>query len=394
MQNAVQVHVQGKLPSLNFLDDYTNSMLLILLVSLLCSFSLAAFLIRYQHFHAQFSADNDLLGIQKFHAVPVPRIGGVPIFVGLLAGCVLLYFQQRSWLGLSVLLVSLPAYMAGLTEDLTKKVCVRTRLLATFVAAVLGSTCLGATIVHVGIPAIDALLQSSWVLSLLFTMISVGGLAHSINIIDGYNGLSGMVVLLVCLALGYVAFKVNDSALLAMAFAASGAIIGFLFLNYPRGLIFAGDGGAYLMGFLIAELSVLLIVRNPQVSPWFPLLLVIYPVFETLFSMYRRKFLQDRSVGYPDALHLHSVIYRRLVRWMVGSREASDLTRRNSMTAPYLWVLAALSIAPAMLFWNNTPLLMACVFLFIVLYLSLYRMIVRFKSPRWLVRSSKCRRHF
>ncbi|MBV8046602.1 MAG: glycosyl transferase, partial [Paludibacterium sp.] len=171
-------------------------------------------------------------------------------------------------------------------------------------------------------------------------------------------------------------------------------VAGFLLLNYPRGLIFAGDGGAYLMGFLIAELSVLLVARNPLVSPWFPLLLVIYPVFETLFSIYRRKFLQDRAIGYPDALHLHSVIYRRLVRWMVGSHEAKHLTRRNSMTAPYLWVLASLSIAPAMLFWHNTTILMICVLLFIALYISLYRMIIRFKTPRWLVTVSKerCRR--
>ena len=172
---------------------------------------------------------------------------------------------------------------------------------------------------------------------------------------------------------------------MAVSLAAFGAVVGFLLLNYPRGLIFSGDGGAYLLGFFIAEISVLLVARNPRVSPWCPMLLVIYPVFETLFSIYRRKFLQGRAVGRPDALHLHQIVYKRLVRWMVGSKEAHHVTRRNSMTAPYLWTLATLSIAPAMMFWSRTSLLILCILLFITIYLCLYRMIVRFKAPRWLI---------
>jgi hypothetical protein len=99
--------------------------------------------------------------------------------------------------------------------------------------------------------------------------------------------------------------------------------------------------------------------------------------------------LQDKAVGCPDALHLHQVIYKRLVRWMVGSKEARHLTRRNSLTAPYLWALASLSVAPAMLFWAHPHILMACVLLFVLLYLRLYRMIIHFKSPNWLVLKKK-----
>jgi UDP-N-acetylmuramyl pentapeptide phosphotransferase/UDP-N-acetylglucosamine-1-phosphate transferase len=360
-------------------------MLLVLFVATLCSFLVTVLLIRYQHLHSKFSADCDLKGVQKFHAVPVPRIGGVPIFTGLLVGLGVAYFTQSNFMGLQLLMVALPAVGAGLIEDLTKKVSVFQRLLATFVSALLGAHFLHANIAHLDIGWLDQLLSSFWFVSFLFTMVAVGGVAHSINIIDGYNGLSGMVALFVFIALAYVSFKVGDGVLLAVSFAACGAVLGFLCLNYPRGLIFAGDGGAYLVGFLIAEISVLLVARNPQVSPWFPLLLVIYPVFETVFSMYRRKFLQDRSVGSPDALHLHQMVYRRLVRWMVGSKEARHLTRRNSLTAPYLWGLASLSVAPAMLFWSHTGALKTCVFLFVIIYLYVYRMIVRFKTPTWLV---------
>jgi len=360
-------------------------MLLILFFAALSSFLVSVLLVHYRHMHERFSADCDLSGIQKFHAVPVPRIGGLPIFIGLLLSAILMWTLQDNHLGASLLLVSLPAFGAGLIEDLTKKVSVTQRLLATFISALCGVWLLQAIILRLDIPWLDSLLQHYWLLAVLLTMVAVGGVAHSVNIIDGYNGLSGMVALFVFIALAYVAFKVNDGNLLAVCFAACGAVLGFLFLNYPRGLIFAGDGGAYLVGFLIAEISVLLVARHPEVSPWFPLLLMIYPVFETLFSIYRRKFLQARSVGCPDAMHLHQVVYKRLVRWMVGSKEARDLTRRNSLTAPYLWVLASVSVAPAMLLWAHTRWLMLCALLFVLLYLYLYRMIIRFKSPHWMV---------
>jgi UDP-N-acetylmuramyl pentapeptide phosphotransferase/UDP-N-acetylglucosamine-1-phosphate transferase len=359
-------------------------MLSILFAALLGSFVSAVFLIRYNHVHARFTADSDLEGVQKFHCRPVPRIGGVPIAIGLCAGSAVLHYKILDNTGWLLLLSSLPAFGSGLAEDISKRVGPMPRLLATFLAALLGFYLLRAGLTRLDLPLLDAIL-AFWPLSLLVTVIAVGGVAHAINIIDGYNGLSGMVSIFVFLAIGYVAFKVGDAALLGLSFAMIGALTGFLVWNYPRGLIFAGDGGAYLVGFIIAEMSVLLVARHHEVSPWFPLLIVIYPVFETLFSIYRKRFLRGISPGIPDGLHLHMLVYRRLVRWMVGSAVVEHRTRRNSLTSPYLWVLASLSVIPAILFWNNTPALMACAAAFILIYLSLYRMIIRFKSPSWLV---------
>jgi UDP-N-acetylmuramyl pentapeptide phosphotransferase/UDP-N-acetylglucosamine-1-phosphate transferase len=178
---------------------------------------------------------------------------------------------------------------------------------------------------------------------------------------------------------------VGDPLVPLLALAGIGAMLGFFIWNFPAGLIFLGDGGAYFLGFYVAELAILLLHRNPQVSPMFPLLLCIYPVFETVFSMYRRKFLRDVSPGVPDGIHLHSLVYRRLMRWAVGNQSAKALTRRNSMTSPYLWMLCMMAIVPAVLFWDNTPALAGFILLFGVSYVILYWRIVRFKSPRWLV---------
>jgi UDP-N-acetylmuramyl pentapeptide phosphotransferase/UDP-N-acetylglucosamine-1-phosphate transferase len=117
----------------------------------------------------------------------------------------------------------------------------------------------------------------------------------------------------------------------------------------------------------------------------FALLLGIYPVFETLFSIYRRRVLRGRPVGMPDGAHLHSLIYRRFLRWAAGERTARELTRRNSMTSPYLWILCTLSAIPAVLWFNNSRVLQAFILIFAVTYLTLYWRIVRFRSPRWML---------
>jgi UDP-N-acetylmuramyl pentapeptide phosphotransferase/UDP-N-acetylglucosamine-1-phosphate transferase len=224
----------------------------------------------------------------------------------------------------------------------------------------------------------------------LLALFVVAGLTNAINIIDGFNGLASMCCMIMFAGLAIVAFQVGDIWIGAAALLMASATLGLFVLNYPLGLIFLGDGGAYFLGFVLAELGILLLARNPGVSPLFPLLLCAYPVVETLFSMYRRKVLRGRPIDAPDGVHLHSLIYRRLVRWAVGSRDARALVRRNSLTAPYLWVACALSAVPAVLWWDDSLMLSLLILGYVLIYVSLYWRIVRFRTPRWLVRG----RHF
>jgi UDP-N-acetylmuramyl pentapeptide phosphotransferase/UDP-N-acetylglucosamine-1-phosphate transferase len=115
------------------------------------------------------------------------------------------------------------------------------------------------------------------------------------------------------------------------------------------------------------------------------MLLLIYPVWETVFSVYR-KLAEGTSPGVADALHFHHLIYRRIVRRVFDEDAAQEMLLRNNRTSPYLWGFAMLSVVPAVLFWNETPVLMACCFLFAVLYVGAYLMLVRFKVPKWLRR--------
>lgn len=360
-------------------------MLIGFFVALAVAFVVSTLIIRYSHWHCRYTQDSTQ-GVQKFHSTPTPRVGGIPLFLGLLGalGLTVALDSMNSTRALWMVLATLPVYIAGMAEDVTKRVGPRWRLLAAFGSAGVAVWLFGGSLQRLDIPFLDSWLQTFPALALVITLVAVGGVCHAMNIIDGYNGLSGVVAAMILGALAYVAWKVGDAELLAMAILTIGAIGGFLVWNYPRGLIFAGDGGAYLVGFMIAEISVLLVSRHSQVSPWFPLLLVGYPVWETLFSVYRRT-RSGRSAGLPDALHMHQIIFRRLVRWMIGSREAKHLLKRNSMTSPYLWAVAATTVIPAVLLWENTTGLQISFAIFAVSYVWLYQRIVRFKSPRLLV---------
>jgi len=362
------------------------------MLTLLLSFLVAAvcnlLIIRYSHIPGPLVTDS-IDGPQKMHLGVVPRIGGLGTFVGFLAaGLALFLIHKPVDPGILLLMgiVVLPVFAAGLAEDLTKRIPSWVRLIFALVSAVLGVLILGAVVQRTGVPTLDAVL-SLWPLAVVFTIFAVAGMVHAINIIDGFNGLSAGVSLLCLLAIAYVAFKVHDLAVFHLCLGAAGAILGFLIWNYPAGLIFLGDSGAYLMGFVTAECAVLLVAHNPQVSPWFPLLVLIYPIIETLFSIYRRTFLRSGTPDTPDALHLHSLIYRRLLGWILVSRlEARELTKRNAMTAPYLWGLTIFCIIPAVLLYRYTVWLMVGVFVFISFYVWLYTCIVKFKTPVWLRR--------
>lgn len=360
--------------------------MLYLVIAFLISLAVTFLVIRFDHLHSHISGDHDLGGVQKFHDHSVPRIGGLSIMTGMLAVLLAGAIKGAHWLPeFSLLLIaSLPAFLGGLIEDLTKKVGVLMRLGLTMLAALFGYFLLGAGIVRLDIPYLDLVMQIS-VISLFFTMFAVAGVANAFNIIDGFNGLSAVVAMMIFAALAYVSFALGDWLLVIANLGMIGACMGFLLWNYPKGLIFLGDGGAYFVGFMVAELSVLLMARHPVVSVWFPFLLCIYPVFETLFTIYRRKFVKGVSPGLPDGIHLHTLIYRRVVRLQLGEDVSKYKVQRNALTAPYLWLLSSLAIIPAVIFWQNAYLLMFFVVLFIVSYILLYRKIINFKIPSWMV---------
>ncbi len=360
-------------------------MILILLVSFACALLATLAVIASAHRHAHWSADHDLSGPQKMHVHAVPRVGGVGIIAGLVGGmaaAICLHPDSRPQI-LAFAVCMLPAFASGLWEDFTKAISPRRRMVALALSGVLGVWLLNGAIVRTGWLPLDRLLLDNglaW-LGSVGAVFAVTGVSNSINIIDGMNGLASMCVALMATALAYIAWQVQDVLVGSLALATLGATLGFFVWNFPRGSVFLGDGGAYVLGFIVAELGILLSARHPGVSMLAPLLIVVYPFFETLFSMYRRRVLQNRSMTQPDGIHLHTLIYRRLRR---NVSDANGLRRANSSTSPYLWLLAALGIVPAAIWWNRSPILALALLAFVLAYLVVYWRIVRFHSPRWM----------
>jgi UDP-N-acetylmuramyl pentapeptide phosphotransferase/UDP-N-acetylglucosamine-1-phosphate transferase len=333
----------------------------------------------------------NLDSVQKFHAYPVPRVGGLAVAAGIIGTRAVGLGGPRRACSRRRCLARLrpPPLLARLAEDVTKKLGIKTRLLATALADVLAAFLLGAQLRAVQLPGLDRLMTITWC-RLLFTALAVAGVANAVNIIDGYNDLASVVAMITLLSLAHVGLQVGDSLVVSVALGGIGALLGFFVWNWPRGLIFLGDGGAYFVGYLVAVLSFLLVARHlGVVSPWYPFLLFIYPVFETRFSIWRKRVVRGDSPGAPDGLHLHMLIFRRLVRWAVGRRDAASLTLHSSLNAPYLWLLSSLAALPAMSFGRSPHVLQAYVALLCVLYVWLFLRLVRLRAPRWLVIRSR-----
>jgi UDP-N-acetylmuramyl pentapeptide phosphotransferase/UDP-N-acetylglucosamine-1-phosphate transferase len=359
-----------------------------LIISFFTSLITTLLIVRYAHLHEHVTGDSDLDGPQKFHNHAVPRVGGLALFFALCIACLCKYLLSSESIPndfFFLLLSSIPAFVFGLAEDLTKKISIKQRLFATGLSALITGIVLNTWITRIDIPGVDYLLSIP-AIYILFTCIAVAGLANAYNIIDGFNGLASMVAMISLGAIGFIGFKVQDPLVMLLCLTMIGAIAGFFIWNYPRGLIFLGDGGAYLIGFWVATCSILLVVRHKEVSPWFALLVNAYPIFETLFTMWRRKIHQGKNPGLQDGAHFHTIVYRRIVRWAENNHSSKELhsTSMNARTSPYLWLLSSFAVIPAIAWWNNTVMLVIFSLLFCITYVWLYARVVKFNTPKWM----------
>jgi UDP-GlcNAc:undecaprenyl-phosphate/decaprenyl-phosphate GlcNAc-1-phosphate transferase len=297
--------------------DHLTLGLIGLCVAACVAWVVTGLIIRSEKFHCRFSHDQVGCGPQKYHALATPRIGGIALAIGLLTTGLAFFWIAPDlplagfWL---LTCAAVPAFAGGLIEDFTKRVGVQERLILTMMSAAIGIWVLDAVLTTMEIPLLGQALK--WMpFAMAFTIFAVGGVVNAINIIDGYNGLASGYAIITLAAIAWVATQVGDSFILFSSLTMLGCVMGFFFWNWPRGKIFLGDGGAYLLGFWLAELCVLLVVRNPDfVYARLCLALMIYPVFETVFTIYRRRFLQKQSPGQADNMHLHQLIYKNLTR--------------------------------------------------------------------------------
>ena len=308
-----------------------------------------------------FGADR-VVGVQKYHVNVVSRLGGLGIAISICCGLLFIsrYYSNESFLASLLMLAFSPIFLAGLIEDLTHLVKPRTRLWLACVSSLAALIVTQAFIIRTDLVLIDALLKIPGV-SLVLTVLVVVGFLNSMNIIDGFNGVASGSALIMALAIAMIAYLVDDHLIFRLSLIVSVSIIGFMFWNWPSGKIFLGDCGAYLLGIWIVELGILLQHRSSNISPMAPVLIGTYPMIETLFSIYRRKYLRAHPVSHPDALHLHTLIYRRLIRKHELMINSVKILTPNSKVSLYIWSIIIINF---------------------LVYRKFYGWIVNFKTPK------------
>lgn len=362
------------------MPDHSSVPLPVLVAGFVAAFVLSLLLVLTKRWHGRFSLDGSE-GVQKFHVSPTPRVGGVALYLASLATLIFLEGEARTLMAM-ILAAGIPAFLAGFIEDITKKVSPRSRLLSTMVSGAIFAIGFGFAFDLADLQWVANIVQVGWpvyLFAIALLVIGMAGVANAVNIIDGFHGLASGSLIIMQLAFAAIALSVGDGALASVAFGLAAVQLGFLAMNFPLGKIFLGDAGAYFAGFALAAVAVMVTTRNEAVSPFVALLVIFYPVYETLFSIRRKRRREGHSPSQPDGVHLHMLVNRSL------ARPLSDWTRlqshRNALTGLLMWpfsmVCALMAIAAS---GSGRAAIVGCV-VFAMLYGRIYLMVSLQRTP-------------
>lgn len=331
-------------------------------MTLFISFTLTLFLI---FIHKKYKFGSDGVNSRKVHDLSTSRLGGIAV-----AGSFLISIFLESKLNLFdgyVDLILISFFIFLLMEDIKGILKPSHRLSAIIVCSFLLVSELDLSISNLGVPILDSFLENLTV-SILFTTISLSLLANGFNLIDGFNGLTAGFSIMVLIILMTVANEVLDPEIYLLSKILLLSTLGFFVLNFPFGKIFLGDTGAYFLGLTTGVLALLLAQRTETISFWFVLALFIYPVYELVFSMIRRKLNEKTKTSQADDLHLHHLIYREVV-------DCSYFPRKefcNSATSIIMVLIAGSSLLPTYI-WADSPVaLFSICIIFMAIYTSIF----------------------
>jgi UDP-GlcNAc:undecaprenyl-phosphate GlcNAc-1-phosphate transferase len=300
--------------------------------------------------------------IRKIHSKPIPRIGGVAIFVSMIGLVIPVLFLPDAvgntlrLLRLKIAVVLCAAglvFFLGLLDDI-RGLRVRTKLVFQVVAAM---------VVCAANIRIESIAVTNWLrlelgwFSWPVTLIWIVGITNAVNLSDGLDGLAAGISAITCGVLAILAVHSGDIVMAVVMLALLGSLTGFLFFNFDPARVFMGDSGSLFLGFIIASASVLCATKTETiVGLALPILALGIPIFDTLFAMLRR-FLERRSLFAPDRSHFH----HRLL--------ALGFKQRHAVITAYVVTLLVTGLGMLMLFTRNTQtvIVFICILLLLIL---------------------------
>ncbi len=274
------------------------------LIALVSSLSLT----RFVGSHARRIGLVDPVDDRKIHTEPIPRLGGVALFISVILAVAALSAKDIFHtlpIGKALFAVLLGGggmFALGLYDDL-RPMRARYKLLVQVTIA-FGVASFGVSFNAITLPFLGTFVLAPW-LAILVTVSWLVGISNAFNLIDGLDGLAGGVALFALTTLFTVAalFGHIDAALMAVILA--GATVGFLRFNFHPALIFLGDSGSLFVGFMLAGLGLVSAQKIPgEVSIVIPVVALGLPILDTALTIIRR-FLRLQPIFSPDRGHIH-----------------------------------------------------------------------------------------
>lgn len=279
----------------------------------------------------------DRPGGRKVHTHPISRLGGVAIFAGVIAALAVQAFGEArlGWGGMiadtsvlrsaGVLAGLVIIFAVGMVDDLVN-LSPGAKLAGQIIAAV-SVVATGLRIDYVGNPLGGGLIALG-LLSIPVTIVYLVGFTNIINLIDGLDGLAAGVSAIAATSLLVLAAQGNRLDAAALAAALIGACIGFLRYNFNPASIFMGDSGAMFLGFSLATVSLLGVMKSTAaIALAVPLLIIGVPIFDTASAIIRRM-VHNRPIQEADRGHIH---HRLLGR---------GFNQRQTVLIIYVWCAA------------------------------------------------------
>jgi UDP-GlcNAc:undecaprenyl-phosphate GlcNAc-1-phosphate transferase len=297
-------------------------------------------------------------GARKVHTVPIPRVGGVAMAIGIIVAALFtidLQAQDRWFLAGAATLV-----VFGVLDDrfdLDYRLKLVGQLLAAGMVVIAGG-------VQVHSLAIDDVFALSQWVALPLTIFFVVGVTNAINLSDGLDGLAGGTSFLCLCAVAILASLSDQTTGVALALAFAGAVLGFLRFNTYPASVFMGDAGSQLLGFAVAVLSVRATQgEGSQISATLPILLLAVPILDTLSVMVQRV-SEGRSPFSADKNHIHHKLL------------ALGFVHHEAVMVNYV-LQATLFLLAYFLRFESDLLILSVVSLFFILAIASLRMAAR-----------------
>jgi UDP-GlcNAc:undecaprenyl-phosphate/decaprenyl-phosphate GlcNAc-1-phosphate transferase len=236
---------------------------------------------------------------RKVHTRPVPRMGGLAIYLGFVLAVLACVYVNKEIFGL--LLGGTVILIVGIVDDM-KQLSPKVKLLGQIVAALV-LVVFNIRIEWLTNPFGDMIYLHYW--SVPLTVLWVVSLTNTINLIDGLDGLAAGVSTIASLTILLVALQQNFWLVAILTAALAGGALGFLQHNFSPAKIFMGDTGSMFLGFMLAAIAIFGAVKSAAtIALIIPIVALGLPIMDTAFAIIRR-YSSGRPIFKPDKGHLH-----------------------------------------------------------------------------------------